>query len=88
MDSGKPILWEVGHLKENYWRWIHEPYDGKLRLFESDFFEFFSISQWWHVPLVWMPFVIYFALTGLNLLYQEYGEYLEGFTRYLIELGL
>uniref|UniRef100_A0A914XV96 Cytochrome b5 heme-binding domain-containing protein n=1 Tax=Panagrolaimus superbus TaxID=310955 RepID=A0A914XV96_9BILA len=73
VDSNQPVMFEVGNLKEKYWRWIHEPYDGKLRLFKSDFLESLTNTKWWVIPLVWMPLVIYFAFNGLNLMYQMFG---------------
>uniref|UniRef100_A0AC34GY09 Cytochrome b5 heme-binding domain-containing protein n=1 Tax=Panagrolaimus sp. ES5 TaxID=591445 RepID=A0AC34GY09_9BILA len=47
VDSNQPVMFEVGNLKEKYWRWIHEPYDGKLRLFESNFLESLTNTKWW-----------------------------------------
>jgi 4-hydroxysphinganine ceramide fatty acyl 2-hydroxylase len=73
IDSGKPIMFEVGKLKERYWKWIHLPYEGKLRLFESNFLESLTNTKWWMIPLVWMPIVVYFAFNGLNLMYQMFG---------------
>uniref|UniRef100_A0AC35F5R3 Fatty acid 2-hydroxylase n=1 Tax=Panagrolaimus sp. PS1159 TaxID=55785 RepID=A0AC35F5R3_9BILA len=73
IDSNQPVMFEVGNLKEKYWRWIHEPYDGKLRLFKSDFLESLTNTKWWMIPAVWMPLVAYFASNGLNLMYQMFG---------------
>uniref|UniRef100_A0A915EGY0 Cytochrome b5 heme-binding domain-containing protein n=1 Tax=Ditylenchus dipsaci TaxID=166011 RepID=A0A915EGY0_9BILA len=39
LDSKHGMLWKVGDLKQSYWKWIHQPYDGTLRLFESDLLE-------------------------------------------------
>lgn len=64
----------MGELKEGYWRWIHQPYDGVLRLFESDFLEKLTRTSWWMIPLVWMPLVIYFAISGLHMMYDSYGK--------------
>jgi len=73
VDSGKPVLFEVGNLKQKYWRWIHEPFDGRLRLFESDFLEQLTNTKWYMIPLIWMPLVLYFATSGLFLLREQYG---------------
>uniref|UniRef100_A0AC34QRU2 Fatty acid 2-hydroxylase n=1 Tax=Panagrolaimus sp. JU765 TaxID=591449 RepID=A0AC34QRU2_9BILA len=73
IDSGKPVLFEVGNLKHKYWRWIHEPYDGRLRLFESDSLERLTNTKWYMIPLIWMPLVIYFGFQGLNLIQDSYG---------------
>ena len=74
VDSGKPVLFEVGNLKRKYWRWIHEPYDGRLRLFESDFLEQLTNTKWYMIPLIWMPLVLYFAISGLFLFRDKYGK--------------
>ena len=39
-------------------RWVHSPVDKKLKLFQSQFLEFFSKTPWYLVPLVWLPVVI------------------------------
>ena len=60
------------------------PTDRTLRLFESDFVEFFSNTKWFMIPIVWFPIVIYMLFTasaavdnfnlglGLNI-FQIYG---------------
>uniref|UniRef100_A0A7E4VWM7 Fatty acid 2-hydroxylase n=1 Tax=Panagrellus redivivus TaxID=6233 RepID=A0A7E4VWM7_PANRE len=73
VDSGLPVMFEVGHLKEDYWRWIHEPYDGRLRLFTSDFLERLTNTKWWAVPLIWLPLVIFFGIHGIGHMYHDYG---------------
>ena len=40
------------------------PTDRKLRLFESDFVEFFSNTKWFMIPIVWFPVIIYMLFTA------------------------
>ncbi|KAK6106918.1 Cytochrome b5-like Heme/Steroid binding domain family protein [Brugia pahangi] len=71
--SDKPILSKVGYLGDRYWTWIHQPYDGTLRLFESDILENMTRTSWWVVPLVWLPLVIIFTLRAFSMIFQDYG---------------
>ncbi|KAI6218084.1 Fatty acid 2-hydroxylase [Aphelenchoides besseyi] len=73
LDDKNPILWKVGNLKSRYWTWIHQPYEGSLRLFDSDFLENLTRTKWWVVPLVWMPLVIFFALSGVFSFTRLFG---------------
>lgn len=47
VDWDKPVLWQVGHLGAKYHNWIDEPVDVPLRLFYSDFCEYFSKTKWY-----------------------------------------
>ena len=44
--------------------WMDTPTDRKLRLFESDFVEFFSNTKWFMIPIVWFPVIIYMLFTA------------------------
>jgi len=61
VDWTKPVLWQVGDLKERYTEWIMTPTDRPLRLFHSDFCEYFSNNKWYIVPIFWIPIVCFFA---------------------------
>ncbi|XP_069757316.1 fatty acid 2-hydroxylase isoform X2 [Narcine bancroftii] len=61
VDWNKPLLWQVGHLREKYDEWVHQPIDRPIRLFYSDFVEACSKTAWYVVPLVWVPIVIFFS---------------------------
>lgn len=62
-DLTKPIfpqLLDPTLTLEEYLGFITEPKimpdpTKQIRIFQSDFFEFFSSTQWWHVPAVWLP---------------------------------
>lgn len=53
------MLVQVHRVGNLYDQWIHVPVDKELRLFESNFMEFFSKSPWWVVPSVWVPVILY-----------------------------
>ncbi|XP_059848629.1 fatty acid 2-hydroxylase [Hypanus sabinus] len=74
VDWNKPLLWQVGHLREKYDEWVHQPIDRPIRLFYSDFVEACSKTAWYVVPLVWVPIVIIFS-------WYCYNELAEGKTR-------
>uniref|UniRef100_A0A0N5AMY3 Fatty acid 2-hydroxylase n=1 Tax=Syphacia muris TaxID=451379 RepID=A0A0N5AMY3_9BILA len=72
------VLGKVADLRDGYWTWIHQPFDGALRLFESDYLEIFTRTKWWVIPLVWMPLVLFYGLKGLFMCRQMFGI-LQGF---------
>nr|XP_027085734.1 dihydroceramide fatty acyl 2-hydroxylase FAH1-like isoform X1 [Coffea arabica]XP_027085735.1 dihydroceramide fatty acyl 2-hydroxylase FAH1-like isoform X1 [Coffea arabica] len=53
----------VGHLGESYQEWVHQPIVSKEgpRFFGSDFWEFLTRTEWWVIPLVWLPVVCWFV---------------------------
>lgn len=73
IDETTPILFKVGNLKERYWTWIHQPYEGTFRLFQSDFLERLTRTKWYMIPAIWLPIVIYFAIFGLHLFVDTFG---------------
>uniref|UniRef100_A0A0K0DH34 Fatty acid 2-hydroxylase n=1 Tax=Angiostrongylus cantonensis TaxID=6313 RepID=A0A0K0DH34_ANGCA len=69
------ILSRVGSLGPNYWMWIHQPYEGTLRLFDSDFLESLTRTSWWVVPAVWLPVSALFSVFALSDLYSRWSIY-------------
>ncbi|KAH7836736.1 hypothetical protein Vadar_004950 [Vaccinium darrowii] len=59
VDLNKPLVFQVGHLGEDYQEWVHQPIASKEgpRFFESDFWEFLTKNEWWVIPLIWLPVV-------------------------------
>ena len=63
-DLTKPIypqLIDRSLTKAEYLAFITEPKimpdpSKQIRIFKQDFFEFFSSTEWYHVPMVWLPF--------------------------------
>uniref|UniRef100_H3AAQ6 Fatty acid 2-hydroxylase n=1 Tax=Latimeria chalumnae TaxID=7897 RepID=H3AAQ6_LATCH len=68
VDWGKPLLWQVGHLKERYDEWVHQPIDRPIRLFYSNFIEAITKTAWYVVPLVWVPVILYLCWHCVSLL--------------------
>ncbi|XP_070677752.1 dihydroceramide fatty acyl 2-hydroxylase FAH1-like [Malus domestica] len=62
VDLNKPIVFQVGHLGEAYYEWVHQPIIDKEcpRFFANDFFELLTRTAWWVVPVVWLPVASWF----------------------------
>lgn len=73
IDGQEPILFRIGELGERYWTWIHQPYDGAVRMFKSNFLEQLTRTKWWVIPLFWLPLVFTFLLEGYNLFINNFG---------------
>lgn len=50
---------QIRKLGIRYTEWVNKPVDRKLRLFRNDFMEMLTITQWWMVPIVWIPFILF-----------------------------
>nr|XP_027089116.1 dihydroceramide fatty acyl 2-hydroxylase FAH1-like [Coffea arabica] len=63
VDLNKPLVFQVGHLGESYQEWVHQPIVSKEgpRFFGSDFWEFLTRTEWWVIPIVWLPVVCWFV---------------------------
>ncbi|XP_062926188.1 LOW QUALITY PROTEIN: fatty acid 2-hydroxylase-like [Mobula hypostoma] len=85
VDWNKHLLWQVGHLREKYDEWVHQPIDRPIRLFYSDFVEACSKTARYVVPLVWFPIVIIFSWYGYSKLAE--GKKL-GFTSFTTEYSI
>lgn len=59
VDLNKPLVFQVGHLGEDYQEWVHQPIVCKEspRFFQNDIVEFLTKNQWWAIPLIWLPVV-------------------------------
>ncbi|KAL5731501.1 dihydroceramide fatty acyl 2-hydroxylase [Ranunculus cassubicifolius] len=69
VDLDKPIAFQVGHLGEHYQEWVHQPILGKdsPRFYASDFWEFFSRTAWWVIPIIWLPVVCWFLYASFRM---------------------
>ncbi|XP_022885547.1 dihydroceramide fatty acyl 2-hydroxylase FAH1-like isoform X2 [Olea europaea var. sylvestris] len=67
VDLNKPLVFQVGHLGEAYQEWVHQPIASKEgpRFFESDFWEFLTRTEWYVIPLIWLPVVGWFVLMSI-----------------------
>ena len=73
IDWNKAILPQVGKLGADYLNWVHAPVDRPLRLFESDFVEFFSMTPWYVVPIIWIPTMLYVCFVACGDLAARIG---------------
>ncbi|ESQ52083.1 hypothetical protein EUTSA_v10017638mg, partial [Eutrema salsugineum] len=55
------VVGPVGHLGEAYEEWVHQPIVTKEgpRFFQSDFWEFLTLTVWWAIPVIWLPVVVW-----------------------------
>ncbi|CAA3033795.1 dihydroceramide fatty acyl 2-hydroxylase FAH1-like [Olea europaea var. sylvestris] len=69
VDLNKPLVFQVGHLGEAYQEWVHQPIVSKEgpRFFESDFWEFLTLTEWYVIPLIWLPVVFWFILKSIRM---------------------
>jgi len=67
-DITKPLVNQVYKMEASlYQTWVHSfPPLTSIRLFESQFFEFFSRYPWWYILPLWIPIVLYNI--GIDLL--------------------
>ncbi|WVZ25757.1 hypothetical protein V8G54_004301 [Vigna mungo] len=68
VDMNKPLVFQVGHLGEDYDEWVHEPIVSKdgPRFFQSDFLELFTRTAWWVIPTVWLPVASWFIFNSVK----------------------
>lgn len=66
LNPERSILWQVGSLGSEYSDWVHSPSSRSYRLFDWDFFEFFSKTAWWAIPLVWVPVIFACGVLALG----------------------
>ncbi|MQL75545.1 hypothetical protein Taro_007932 [Colocasia esculenta] len=69
VDVTKPLVFQVGHLREAYEAWVHQPIVSKEgpRFFENSFFEHLTRTVWWVIPLVWLPVVCWFVSRSIMM---------------------
>ncbi|XP_072836585.2 fatty acid 2-hydroxylase [Pogona vitticeps] len=80
VDWSKPLLWQVGHLREKYDEWIHQPVDRPIRLFQSELIESLSKTAWYMVCVVWIPVVLGFSWYSYTSLAQDETRLFSSFT--------
>ncbi|GMT00783.1 hypothetical protein PENTCL1PPCAC_22957 [Pristionchus entomophagus] len=78
LSSNRGVLRQVGSLGVDYWKWIHQPYEGTLRLFDSDLLERCTRTAWYIIPSVWIPIVILFTIISLSHLNASMGLFSGG----------
>lgn len=69
ISMNQALLPQINKLnKKQYLQWVHTPFNGpysrynmkQARLFKSNFFEAFSYTNWYTIPLVWIPIALYY----------------------------
>uniref|UniRef100_A0A7N0ZR36 Fatty acid hydroxylase domain-containing protein n=1 Tax=Kalanchoe fedtschenkoi TaxID=63787 RepID=A0A7N0ZR36_KALFE len=69
VDLNKPLVFQVGHLGEKYQEWVHQPIvsiEGP-RFFQSDFWEFLTLTKWWAIPVIWLPVVCWSIFQSIRM---------------------
>lgn len=69
VDLNKPLVCQVGHLGEDYDKWVHQPIMGKEgpRFFHSNILEVFTRTAWWVIPIIWIPIASCFIYSSFRL---------------------
>ncbi|KAI4965718.1 hypothetical protein ZWY2020_051075 [Hordeum vulgare] len=69
VDLDKPLVFQVGHLEEQYQDWVHQPIVSKEggAFFANDVLEFLTRLKWWAVPLIWLPVVCWCLNTSIQM---------------------
>lgn len=80
VDWRKPLAWQVGHLREKYDAWVHQPVDRPIRLFGNPIMEAITKTSWYWVPIVWLPIVFYLS-------WHCYTTLAQGTTRLALTSG-
>lgn len=52
VDWQKPLAWQVGHLREKYDAWVHQPVDRPIRLFGNPLMEASTKTSWLDTTLL------------------------------------
>jgi 4-hydroxysphinganine ceramide fatty acyl 2-hydroxylase len=85
IDLTKPLVPQIRKLnKKQYLSWVHNPHVvnfkiygmKQARLFKSDFCEAFSYTNWYSIPLMWIPISLYFWSFYIKSLEELYDPYI------------
>ncbi|KAL3689199.1 hypothetical protein R1sor_015508 [Riccia sorocarpa] len=68
IDLTKPLVPQVGYLGKDYDEWVHTPIITKEspRFFHNDFVESLTRTNWWMIPLVWGPVVLWCEMRAVK----------------------
>ncbi|URD91441.1 fatty acid [Musa troglodytarum] len=69
VDLNKPLVFQVGHLGEDYEDWVHRPIVTKEipRFFANGFMEWLTRTVWWVVPVIWLPVVFWCLIMSIGM---------------------
>jgi len=79
IDITKPMVWQIGKLGKHYQKWIHTPDDVDLRFFETDWIESLTMCQWYVIPTVWLPIMLYFLYLSASEFFESGPEVMMPF---------
>ncbi len=60
------MIFQVHKFGNHYMKWVHSPVNMQMRLFNSEFLEFFSKTSWYIVPLFWLPVIFILICHSLD----------------------
>ncbi len=60
-------LWEKSYSKQNYLDFIHSSHAPTVRFFQSDLMERSTQTKWYVVPIVWIPYLLYWIVEAHNI---------------------
>jgi len=72
LDWDQGLVKQVHKLGPNYLKWVHSPVNRKLRLFDSDFIEFFSKTPWYMIPIIWIPVLLILSHISIQEMHNSY----------------
>jgi len=73
------MVFQAYKLGEDYMKWCNSPVDRNLRLFDSDFVEYFTKTPWYMIPVLWLPVILALSYLSINELYASVSS--GGFSR-------
>jgi 4-hydroxysphinganine ceramide fatty acyl 2-hydroxylase len=79
MNLKEPVFYQIfkaNFTLEEYLIFIHDPKilndpPRDVRIFKSDFCEFFSMTPWYAIPIFWFPIIISILILAYNLMEQK-----------------
>lgn len=66
VDWNRGMVAQVHKFGPDYLEWVHSPVNKKLKMFDNDFIEWFSVNRWEVIPIVWIPFVLLAAVLAFG----------------------
>jgi len=74
VDWNKGMVCQVHKFGSQYMKWCNSPVDRKLRLFDSNFIEFFTKTPWYMIPIIWIPVIIILSYFSIRELYTTISD--------------
>ena len=58
----------------DYLKWVHSPVDKHLKLFSTQFLEFFSKTPWYFIPIIWLPVIMVLSFHSFGNLGRDVAQ--------------